>query len=34
LADRGKVVAPSEWFGPGNQHLDTKDIYCSNWIVI
>ena len=27
--DRGKVVAPSEWFGPGNQHLDTKDIYCS-----
>ena len=34
LTDRGKVVAPSEWFGSGNQHLDTKDIYCSNWIVI
>lgn len=34
LAKSKKVIAPSKWFGPGNSHLDTKDIYCSDWIVI
>jgi hypothetical protein len=29
----GKVVAPSRWFGTA-AGLDTKDIYCENWIVI
>lgn len=26
------VIAPKVWFGPGNAHLETKDIYCENWI--
>ena len=34
LAKSEKVVAPSTWFGPNNIHLDTKDIYCEDWIVI
>jgi hypothetical protein len=34
LAKSKKVVAPSKWFGSGNSHLDTKDLYCSDWIVI
>jgi hypothetical protein len=34
LAKSEKVIAPSKWFGPGNSHLDTKDLYCSDWIVI
>jgi hypothetical protein len=34
LAKSEKVIAPSKWFGPGNLHLDTKDLYCSDWIVI
>ncbi len=25
-------VAPKEWFGPGNSHLNTKDICPENWI--
>lgn len=28
------VIAPKVWFGPGNSHLETKDIYCENWIKI
>lgn len=34
LANRGKVIAPSKWFGPDNQHLNTKDLYCDGWEVI
>ena len=34
LAESKKVIAPSKWFGPGNAHLDTKDLYCPDWIVI
>ena len=34
LAKSEKVIAPSKWFGPDNQHLDTTDIYCEGWIVI
>ena len=29
-----RVIAPSEWFGPMNSHLDTKDIYCDGWEII
>lgn len=28
------VIAPKVWFGPGNSHLDTKDICPQNWIRI
>ena len=34
LAKSEKVIAPSKWFGPDNQHLDTTDLYCEGWIVI
>lgn len=34
LAKSKKVIAPSKWFGPGNSHLDTKDLYCPDWIII
>lgn len=34
LAKSEKVIAPSKWFGPDNQHLDTTDIYCEGWTVI
>jgi len=26
------VVAPEKWFGPGNEHLNTKDLIPDNWI--
>jgi len=29
-----KVVAPSKWFGPNNQHHDTKDLFPENWVII
>ena len=29
-----KVIAPRKWFGPNNAHLNTKDLYCDNWVVI
>ena len=34
--DKKKVLAPSNWFGPGTGYSkeDYKDIYCKNWIVI
>lgn len=28
------VIAPKIWFGPGNSHLDTKDLIPSSWIRI
>ena len=31
LANKGRVIAPSTWFGPNNAHLDTKDLYCKHW---
>ena len=35
LADTNKVVAPKGWFeGSDNSHLDTTDIYCTDWIVL
>ena len=34
LANKGRVVAPSTWFGPNNSHLNTKDLYPSHWEVI
>lgn len=29
-----KVVSPKNWFGPANQHLETKDVYCQDWYII
>lgn len=26
-----KVIAPSPWFGPGNSHINTADLYYPNW---
>ena len=31
---KGKVVAPSMWFGPTYSDKDTKDLYCESWKVI
>ena len=29
-----KVIAPAQWFGPNNAHLDTSDLFPSDWIII
>lgn len=34
LANSQETVAPSIWFGIGNRHLKTKDIYRSHWKII
>jgi hypothetical protein len=34
LANCGRVIAPSVWFGPNNAHLNTKDLYPDHWEVI
>lgn len=34
LANRGKVIAPKNWFGPNNAHLNTKDLYLDNWEIL
>lgn len=35
LSDSNKVVAPNDWFkGSNNEHLDTKDLIPSEWILI
>lgn len=35
LSESNQVVAPSRWFdGSNNEHLDTKDLYLSEWIVL
>lgn len=26
------VIAPKQWFGPGNSHLDTKDLIPESWL--
>ena len=33
LANKGKVVAPKQWFGENLNH-DTKDLYCEGWTVL
>ena len=33
LGNRGKVVAPKQWFGEALDH-DTKDLYCKGWKVL
>lgn len=34
LANKGKVIAPSQWFGPNNENLNTKDLYLNHWKII
>ena len=34
LANKGRVIAPKQWFGPNNAHLNTKDLYPDHWEVI
>jgi hypothetical protein len=34
LANTGRVVAPSKWFGPNNAHLNTQDLYPSHWEIL
>jgi hypothetical protein len=34
LANTGKVIAPSVWFGPNNSDKNTVDLYCDGWIKI
>lgn len=34
LANTGKVIAPSKWFGPNNADKNTKDLYCKEWVLI
>ena len=35
LSNSNQVIAPSGWFkGTKNDHLDTNDLYCSNWLVL
>lgn len=29
-----KIIAPKMWFGPAYADKDTKDLYCSNWIIL
>jgi hypothetical protein len=33
-APNKKVIAPKIWFGPAAGGLDTKDIYCENFIIL
>ena len=35
LSNSQKTIAPKGWFeGSNNSHLDTSDIYCSDWTVL
>ncbi len=35
LSNSEKVIAPSQWFtGSDNDSVDTKDIYCTDWVVV
>lgn len=29
-----RVVAPSQWFGIKNSHVETKDLYCKGWEIL
>jgi hypothetical protein len=31
LANRGTVIAPSPWYGPGLSHINTIDLYPEHW---
>jgi hypothetical protein len=32
--DNKKVISPKNWFGEKNKHLNTKDIYIKNSIIL
>lgn len=32
--EQKKIVTPKLWFGPSYSHLETKDLYCKNWVTI
>jgi len=34
LSESKEVVAPSKWFGPALEHLDTSDYYLEGWHVV
>ena len=35
LSNSERVIAPSGWYsGSNSEHLDTSDLYCSNWEII
>jgi len=34
LSESDEVVAPQKWFGPGNAHLNTEDLYLQNWKIL
>jgi hypothetical protein len=34
LANKGKIIAPKQWFGPALDHKNTKDLYPQGWIKI
>jgi hypothetical protein len=34
LANKGKVIAPQQWFGSALEHKNTKDLYPQEWIKI
>ena len=34
LANRGKVVCPSGWFGPDLKDNNTEDLFCEGWVVV
>ena len=34
LANRGRVIAPKQWFGSNNAHLNIKDLYCEHWEIL
>jgi hypothetical protein len=34
LANKGKVIAPQQWFGPSLEYKNTKDLYPQGWIKI
>ena len=29
-----KIISPKDWFGIKNKHINTKDVYGNNWIII
>jgi hypothetical protein len=29
-----KIIAPTKWFGPNNQHHNTKDLFPDEWVVL
>lgn len=34
LANKGRVICPSQWFGENLIHNNTKDLYCNNWEIL